>query len=119
MDTSKSTDMNHQTKDETAFQVLKKQRAESTDGPQFSLGRLVMTPGAREALTKVDITAPLYSHVRGDWGDVCREDWEENDLSLREGYRLLSVYQTADGTKYWVITEVDRSATTLLLPHEY
>lgn len=119
MDTSKSIEPKQLSEEESRFRVLKKKRSESTDGPQFSLGQLVMTPGAREALTQVDIAAALYCHLRGDWGDICREDWEENDLSLREGYRLLSVYQTANGTKYWVITEADRSATTFLLPDEY
>jgi hypothetical protein len=104
--------------EERAFVALKQERVRNTNGPLFELGRVVSTPGALDALTEVDIAAALYSHQRGDWGDICREDWEENELSLREGYRLFSVYYTADGTKFWVITEADRSATTLELPSD-
>ena len=96
-----------------------KGRVKTADEPLFEAGRVVCTPAALQVLTDVDVAAALYCHVRGDWGDICREDWEENDLSLREGYRLLSVYRTADGIKYWVITEGDRSVTPFLLPAEY
>ena len=58
-------------------------------------------------------------HLSGDWGEVCREDWIANELSLKEGTRLFSVYNAANGTRFWVITEADRSATTVLLPDEY
>lgn len=61
----------------------------------------------------------LYRHVTGDWGEVCEEDKEENALSLEQGFRLLSAYTFTDGTKIWIITESDRSATTILLPQEY
>jgi hypothetical protein len=57
--------------------------------------------------------------MRGDWGEVCEEDRQENELALRQGFRLLSVYTTQAGEKLWVISEADRSATTLLLPQEY
>lgn len=87
----------------------------------FQLGRLVMTPGAREALEEAGQTPSelLKRHAFGDWGEVCKEDKEENELSLREGFRLLSAYKLHTGVKVWVITEADRSATTLLLPEEY
>ena len=58
-------------------------------------------------------------HLAGDWGEVDEDDRAENDLSLREGFRLLSAYRTKHGVKFWVITEADRSATTVLLPSEY
>ena len=86
---------------------------------KFPMGQVVATPGAIEVLEDGEITRLLQRHQSGDWGEVDREDWRANDLSLRERTRLLSAYTTESGTKVWVITEVDRSATTLLLPEEY
>jgi hypothetical protein len=83
------------------------------------LGATMLTPGAQEALTNEDVLSALSRHSRGDWGDVCDADREENELSLREGFRLLSTYRAANGTKFWVITEADCSLTTVLLPEEY
>jgi len=60
----------------------------------------------------------LKRHANGDWGHLCQEDKEENELSLREGFRILSAYEH-DGEKIWIITEADRSATTILFPEEY
>jgi hypothetical protein len=71
------------------------------------------------SLTRDDITAALDRHVIGDWGEVGEEDREENEMSLEEGSRLLSVYVGENGAKFWVITEADRSATTVLLPEDY
>ena len=88
-------------------------------GARFSPGGMYMTPGVREALTTEDILRALSRHSRGDWGDVSKEDAEENERSLREGFRLLSAYCSEQGVKFWVITEADRSATTVLLPEEY
>ena len=85
----------------------------------FPLGSLYITPGAQEKLSNEDTLAALSRHARGDWGDVGDEDWQENELCLKEGSRLLSVYETANGVKFWIITEADRSATTILLPDEY
>ena len=86
---------------------------------KFNLGRLVATPGALEQVDPEDIRRALSRHLAGDWGDVCPEDREENELSLREGFRLFSVYHDRHGVKFWIITEADRSATTILLPDEY
>ncbi len=61
----------------------------------------------------------LVRHQSGDWGTVGEDDAEENDLSVREGFRILSAYRTSQGEKIWVITEADRSPTTILLPNEY
>ena len=61
----------------------------------------------------------LSRHVRGDWGELEQEDKDENQFSLEKGFRLLSSYRTTAGDKLWVITEADRSHTTLLLPEEY
>jgi len=63
--------------------------------------------------------AYLVRHIAGDWGDVDEHDRRENELSLIHGLRLLSAYTLSSGTKIWVITEADRSATTVLLPEEY
>ncbi len=87
----------------------------------FRLGQIVATPGALAAL---ELAGDSYSqfldrHVRGDWGDVGEEDAKANDLALQEGDRILSVYTSTKGTRLWLITESDRSATTLLLPEEY
>jgi hypothetical protein len=61
----------------------------------------------------------LQRHQAGDWGDVDEHDRQENELSLKNGFRLLSVYHAANGVKFWIITEADRSATTVLLPEDY
>ena len=89
--------------------------------PRFKLGKVLATPGALKALGTVNQRpfAYLSRHVSGDWGDVCPEDAQENELSLQHGYRLLSAYRLDDKIKLWIITEADRSATTLLLPEEY
>ena len=87
--------------------------------PRFVLGRVVATPGALKGLREEEILSALRRHVVGDWGDLCDEDRQENQLSLREGFRLLSSYRSGSGVKFWVITEADRSATTVLLPEEY
>lgn len=86
---------------------------------KLHLGRVVATPNALQQLSDEDIAAALSRHERGDWGDVCEDDRAENELSLKEGFRILSVYRTKDGEKFWVITEADRSATTVLMPEDY
>ena len=90
-------------------------------GGMFSLGETFITPGAQEALDNAGQTAIqfLRRHMSADWGEVSEDDAQENALSLREGFRLLSSYRTAKGQKIWIITEADRSATTILLPSEY
>jgi hypothetical protein len=94
--------------------------------PTFSLGQIVVTQGALEALQKAGQTAIEFvqRHARGDWGDVCEEDRQANDQSLFDGSRLLSAYRLNDGTKIWLITDAvddsgNRAATTVLLPSEY
>ena len=76
-------------------------------------------PAALAALSQWEILDAFFRHERGDWGAVGSEDWAENQFSLQEGLRLLSVYFAADGTKFWLITEADRSVTTVLLPSDY
>jgi hypothetical protein len=86
---------------------------------RFPLGQIVITPNALNHLPSDEVLAALQRHVRGDWGDVDDHDRQENELSLRQGFRLLSAYQTRAATKFWIITEADRSATTVLLPEDY
>ena len=84
------------------------------------LGRVLATPGALEVLGK-DPGQPfdyLARHATGDWGDLCAFDRRQNGVALREGNRVLSSYETPAG-RLWIITEADRSATTILLPEEY
>lgn len=85
----------------------------------FTLGETVITRNAQESLTPDDIREALARHRRGDWGEVPPEDAEENELSLKEGFRLLSAYRSREGTRFWVITEACRSVTTILLPEDY
>lgn len=92
-----------------------------TTKAKFPTGQIVATPGAIEALNEADqgILEFLLRHVTGDWGEIDREDAAENALALTEGFRIFSVYRTNKGVKLWLITEADRSITTLLLPAEY
>ena len=86
---------------------------------KFQFGRVVATPGALNLAEQgTDLRGYLSRHLAGDWGDLCQEDIQENDFSLGNGYRILSAYKTRAG-RLWIITEADRSATTLLLPEEY
>ncbi len=88
---------------------------------KFQPGRIVATPGALGAL-EASGEAPggyLARHIAGDWGDVDEDDHRENELSLIHGFRLLSAYILNSGAKIWIITEADRSVTTVLLPEEY
>jgi hypothetical protein len=89
--------------------------------PLFSLGQVVATPGALDALEYAEQTPAefLARHERGDWGIVDKEDKAENELSLKQGFRILSAYHLSTGVRIWVITEADRSSTCLLLPEEY
>jgi hypothetical protein len=99
----------------------------SVTTPKFSLSRLLITPGAQEALAATGESPLAFifgRHAKGDWGDVDAEDAALNDEALKDGSRLLSAYKLKDGTKIWVITEAvgdngQREATTILLPEEY
>ncbi|MDF7826987.1 hypothetical protein P4B35_23385 [Pontiellaceae bacterium B12227] len=88
----------------------------------FSLGQIVATPGALQALENAGQKASefLVRHALGDWGSqLCDEDKAANDEAVADDLRILSAYRLSDGVKIWVITESNRSATTLLLPEEY
>jgi hypothetical protein len=86
---------------------------------KFRLGHLVSTPNALSQLPNEEIFRAIQRHQAGDWGDVDEHDRQENERALVEGTRLLSVYRTSEGLKFWVITEADRSATTVLMPEDY
>ena len=90
-----------------------------TSQMKFNLGRLVITPAALESIPADDICNSINRHVCGDWGDLDTDDRSENELALRIGSRLLSVYHTATGTKFYVLTAACRSSTTILLPADY
>jgi hypothetical protein len=84
------------------------------------LGKVVATPGALKLLSEIeeDPFGYIARHVTGDWGDLCAFDCRQNEIALRDGLRVLSSYETPAG-RVWIITEADRSITTILLPEEY
>jgi hypothetical protein len=88
---------------------------------RFPLGQTYITPGAEDALMIAGQTAIefLRRHMSCDFGDLSDDDVRENDISLEQGFRLLSNYRTGKGQQLWIITEADRSSTTILLPDEY
>ncbi len=89
--------------------------------PRFETGQICSTPGALAAMMDA-IQSPMefvIRHMNGDWGEVCAEDRQANEDALDSNLRLLSAYRTTAGVKLWVITEADRSVTTILLPEEY
>jgi hypothetical protein len=89
---------------------------------KFNTGEIVATQGALAALDEAgkDIGLEyIIRHINCDWGDLCEEDKQDNEYSLKHGYRLMSAYTLPTGVKIWIITEHDRSVTTILLPEEY
>lgn len=86
---------------------------------KFELGQVLITPGARDDLELKDVMSSLVRHAGGDFGDVCEEDRELNEEAVESGERILSSYRDRNGVKFWIITEWDRSATTIMLPEEY
>ncbi|MFM0174620.1 hypothetical protein PQR33_35395 [Paraburkholderia sediminicola] len=92
-----------------------------TNGPRFPMGRPAITPAAEAALNAVGIhpVRLLARHIHGDWGELPAEDLAANELALLSGRRLLSSYAIPGGTKVWLVTQADRSVTTILLPEDY
>lgn len=94
---------------------------------RFQIGKVVMTRGVAEVAYRTDLRGYLIRHSQGDWGTICAEDMELNDQAVKDGDRILSAYPIdpalpAKGygqNVIWIITEADRSVTTLLLPEEY
>ena len=91
---------------------------------KFPMGQIVLTKEVyRWTVTNGEfahfVTSSLKRHARGDWGNLCQEDRGQNELALREGNRLLSAYEHWRFSKIWIITEADRSVTTVLFPEEY
>ena len=86
---------------------------------KFQLGQIVATPNALDHLTQDEIRSGIIRHQSGDWGDLDADDRKENDLALERGTRLLSAYQAGNGVKFWIITEGDKSSTTVLMPEDY
>lgn len=87
--------------------------------PKFALGQTVITSAAAAVLPDHEVRAALARHARGDWGALGAEDWASNDRALVEGTRLLSAYCSQGGIRFWIISEGDRSITTVLLPEDY
>ena len=85
----------------------------------FSLGRVVITRNALDKVPPLDVQNGIRRHTRGDWGDLVDEDRLSNERALVDDGQLLSVYQATTGQRFWIITEWDRSATTILLPEDY
>ena len=95
-----------------------------TETRKFQMGKLVWTRGVNDRIAEDTafaklVIASMKRHAAGDWGDVSQGDKTENELSLKEGFRLLSAYETEGMPRIWIITEADRSATTVLFPEEY
>lgn len=91
---------------------------------KFEIGNLLLTKGVHELCDENDdfksfVCSCFGKHMRGDWGDLCDEDKEMNEWSLKHGERLLSKYDFNDDISIYIITEWDRSATTILFPEEY
>ena len=85
----------------------------------IELGDILFTPGALLKIPLRCAYTALWRHMACDWGVVSKDDWKRNDYAVRHGERILSAYRTDAGTKFWIITERDRSCTTVLLPDEY
>lgn len=86
---------------------------------KFNVNQVVVTRSAAEALNGTQIYCGLQLHQLGKWGDICEEDRLANEDALNHGGRLMSVYTTGSGLVFWIITEWDRSVTTVLLPDDY
>ena len=88
---------------------------------KFDPGTVTLTRGVHDWIDSdafMDLMVLLQRHLSCDWGEVDSQDWKENDLSVQRGYRILSAYRLHD-RRLWIITEGDRSVTTILFPEEY
>ena len=89
-----------------------------SSGIRFPLGTMAITASASQRLTTEEVLTALRRHASGDWGDLCPEDALANDDALHHGGRLFSAYGSGEH-RFWIITEADRSVTTMLLPQDY
>jgi hypothetical protein len=87
--------------------------------PKFDLGRILATPNALEHIPIDEISTALGRHSCGDWGTIDDEDIQANENALLKGGRLFSGYNSIGDVRFWIITEADRSSTTILLPEDY
>ena len=85
----------------------------------LSLGYVVATPSVLEKVPRNELLQALERHRTRDWGEVCPQDWAANDHAFIQGGRIVSAYRAANEIRFWIITEADRSATTVLLPEEH
>lgn len=85
----------------------------------FESGKIVATPAALESLEWFELPMALNCHLGGNWGDLSDEDKKRNNDALAMGGRILSAYRSLTGIRFWIITEADRSYTTVLLPQDY
>ena len=88
-------------------------------GRLFALGQIVITRHAQNVLSSRDLNEALIRHLEGDWGQVCESDRQLNDSAIQDGGRIISEYCSRRGVRFWIITEYDRSVTTILLPSDY
>jgi hypothetical protein len=87
--------------------------------PKFPLGEIVITLGAATRVERNALKSALHRHLCGDWGELDLEDWRLNDERMQSGGTIISIYKDSRGVKFYIITEADRSVTTILLPAEY
>ena len=87
--------------------------------PWLTRGKFFVTPEAMRQVKHKEMVDALIRHTTGDWGNVDEADWAANDRAVAEGGRVVSSYRTKGGKDFWLITEADRSCTTLLIPSEY
>jgi Family of unknown function (DUF6166) len=99
--------------------VLREQYHSATPKAVMRLGHLVITANAQASLPESDVTRGIQRHQAGDWGEISKEDRAANDQALIAGTRIVSAYQSTIGLRFWIITEADRSVTTVLLPEDY
>lgn len=92
---------------------------EFTPAAKLALGLVVATPNALSHVSAEEISAAIQRHSSRDWGLVCKEDQQSNNEAFASGFRILSAYATTSGVRFWIITEADRSVTTVLMPEDY
>ena len=89
--------------------------------PLFSLGKVLLTSATNAMFCEgsLDVSELINRHVSGDWSDMCDDDIESNKDAIANGFRVFSSYKLSESQNIWIITEADRSITTILLPDEY